>query len=61
MNAESLNERLKELQKQLAAANNRLQQAQADVLAISGAIQEVNYWIGKMKNEIGAGKGESEQ
>jgi len=51
MNAESLNERLKELQKQLAAANNRLQQAQADVIAISGAIQEVNYWIGKMKNE----------
>ncbi len=51
MNAESLNERLKELQKQLAAANNRLQQAQADVIAISGAIQEVNYWIWKMKNE----------
>jgi len=51
MNAESLNERLKELQKQLDAANNRLQQAQADVIAISGAIQEVNYWIWKMKNE----------
>ena len=51
MNAESLNERLKELQKQLAAANDRLQQAQADVIAISGAIQEVNYWIWKMKNE----------
>jgi len=51
MDMEALENRLRDLQKQLAAANNRLQQAQADVIAISGAIQEVNYWIGKMKNE----------
>lgn len=61
MDMEALENRLRDLQKQFAAAQNRLQQAQADVIAISGAIQEVNYWIGKMKNEIGAGKGESEQ
>ena len=51
MDMEALENRLRDLQKQFAAAQNRLQQAQADVLAISGAIQEVNYWIGKMKNE----------
>lgn len=51
MDMEALENRLRDLQKQLAAANNRLQQAQADVIAISGAIQEVNYWIWKMKNE----------
>lgn len=51
MDMEALENRLGDLQKQLAAAQNRLQQAQADVIAISGAIQEVNYWIWKMKNE----------
>jgi hypothetical protein len=51
MDMEALENRLRDLQKQFAAAQNRLQQAQADVIAISGAIQEVNYWIWKMKNE----------
>jgi hypothetical protein len=51
VNEKVLHERLSELQKQIQSAQIRLQQAQADVYAISGAIQEVNYWLGKIKKD----------
>lgn len=45
MNINLLNERLQILNIQLQDANDRMNQAMSDVNAISGAIQEVNYWI----------------
>ena len=41
--------RLKELKAQLQQAQIRYQQAHDDMLAISGAIQEVTYWINRLK------------
>ena len=49
MDRERLTERLKELEVQLQQAQIRLQQANADVIAISGAMQEVKYWMNKIK------------
>jgi len=43
MNIDSLNERKQTLEEQL-------EQAMANVNAIMGAIQEVDYWINQIKN-----------
>ena len=48
---DKLNERLKELDLQRQKAIARLQQANADIIAIDGAIQEVNYWIKQIEKE----------
>lgn len=45
---EQFKERLTALQKQLDSAGARVQQANADVIAISGAMQEVKYWIDRL-------------
>lgn len=49
-----LKERLNELDSQLKQSNARLQQATSDIYAISGAIQEVKYWINELNknNEV---------
>jgi prefoldin subunit 5 len=49
MTIESLDERLKELQKQFQNAQNRADQAMADMNTIDGAMQEVQYWIKKLE------------
>lgn len=48
---ENFQKRLIELRKQQAAAQMRLQQAHDDFVAISGAIQEIEYQIGLLKEE----------
>lgn len=48
---EKLTNRLNELNIQLQQAQGRLQQANADAIAISGAIQEVSYWISKEESD----------
>jgi len=48
---EQFKDRLKILNAQLQQAQNRLQQANADVIAISGALQEVGYWIKQLKEK----------
>ena len=48
---EQFNDRLKTLDAQLQQAQNRLQQANADVIAISGALQEVGYWIKQLEEK----------
>lgn len=45
---EQFTERLTVLQEQLKSAGARLQQANADIIAISGAMQEVKYWIDRL-------------
>ena len=47
---DKLNERLKELDLQRQKAITRLQHANADIIAIDGAIQEVNYWLKKLED-----------
>jgi len=44
LDIELLNERLKTLTTQLQDAQNRIEQGMADMNALDGAIQEVNYW-----------------
>jgi hypothetical protein len=46
-----LKARLKDLEVQRYEAQMKMQQAAADMQAISGAIQEVNYWLGKLEKE----------
>jgi len=48
---EQFQARLKELTIQLQQAQSRLQQANADVIAISGAMQEIMYWQNKLEQE----------
>lgn len=50
---EKFQERLVELRKQQASAQIRLQQARDDFVAISGAIQEIEYQISLLKEERG--------
>ena len=45
MNIDILKERLKSLNIQKQEVTNRIDQAIADLNALDGALQEVNYWI----------------
>ena len=49
MDIELLNERLNLLNAQLQDTQKKIEQAMADMNAIGGAIQEVNYWINQME------------
>ena len=44
--------RIEVLIQQRNQAQARLNQAIADITAIDGAIQELNFWIGRLQNEI---------
>lgn len=51
MMVDKLNERLKQLAEQKQQAIIRLQQANNDIIAIDGAMQEVRYWISQLEKE----------
>ena len=53
MNIELLEERKQQLNNQLEQQQNIIDQSLANINAISGALQECDYWIGKIEeNEI---------
>ena len=52
MNIETLKDRLKILNTQLQDANDRINQAIADLNIINGAILETNYWINFINSDI---------
>ena len=52
MNIELLTERLQVLNAQKQDASDRINQAMADINAINGALQEVNFWIDFVNRSI---------
>jgi hypothetical protein len=50
---EKLKKRQQELAAQLQAAQNRQQKAMSDIIAISGAMQEVDYWMKTLSESKG--------
>lgn len=48
MNKEALTQRLSDLEQMEAVATKNLQQTQNDLQAISGAKQDVQYWLAKL-------------
>ena len=49
MNIDLLKKRLEQLENQLTQKQNIIDQTISDINAISGAIQEVNYWVDQIE------------